>query len=399
MGVAFVLSVLYARYLTKATYGDYRYVLSLLSVFGILTLPGIGTALTRAVSRGALGSYHRAHRAFLYSSLSVAFFGIIASIWYASLGNINLSLSLLVGSVLIPFVEGMGNWRALLDGMKRYKEKALYNSIIKFVYGVVMGGAVLWSYIAHTSSLITLLMLVGIYYGVHGVANIILSAYAQSLIPRDAPHDTETIRYGTHLSLAGIFATFATYIDGVLIYNLLGPESLATYSFAIAPPEQLKSLLANTATVSYTKLSEITGTESGIANLQQTLPKKVFRATLLSTLIITVYIIASPTLFAIFLPKYLPSIHLSQAFALSLILFPFGIFHTVITAIGNLKTVYLDGIISPIIQIVCLIIFVPLWGLWGAIIARIVGRFFNHIIAWALFQRLTPHTPNPTIVA
>ena len=46
------LSIVFANFLPKETYGTYKYILSLTGIFSIFTLPGMTTALIRATARG-----------------------------------------------------------------------------------------------------------------------------------------------------------------------------------------------------------------------------------------------------------------------------------------------------------------------------------------------------------
>ena len=393
MGIAFLLSIVYARFLLKETYGEYRYVLSLLSSFGILTFPGIGTAMTRAISRGSLGTYTIANRIIFLLSFSVTALSLLASAWYAFHHQPITALGLLCGGLLIPFVEGLGNWRGFLDGLGRFKEKSLAVGLIKISYGLAMAGVVLLVAREELTALTAVILLVGTYYGIHGIGNIIASLYARSLVPKDATSDPEALRYGAHLSAAGMLGTIATYADSIIIYNLLGAESLAIYAFAIAPPEQLKALLENTAQVSFTKLASSTATAGALTEdaIRSLLSKKVFRAVALSLGVVLLYILFAPVLYPILFPKYTSSILLSQLFALSLIFFPFSAYHGALDVLGNLRFIYAVRIVSPAIQLVLVISFAMFYGLIGVVIARILGRTIHLLLPYTLLRITSLH--------
>jgi len=53
----FLLSIAFARFLPKEIYGQYRYILSVVAILAIFTLPGLKTAITQAVARGFEGSF------------------------------------------------------------------------------------------------------------------------------------------------------------------------------------------------------------------------------------------------------------------------------------------------------------------------------------------------------
>ena len=72
MLIGLLLSILYARYLPKETYGSYRYVLSIVSMVGIFSLPGFGTAITRSSARGFDGTFRRLSRIMFFSSFGIS---------------------------------------------------------------------------------------------------------------------------------------------------------------------------------------------------------------------------------------------------------------------------------------------------------------------------------------
>ena len=391
MIIAFLLSILYARFLLKETYGEYRYILSLLSLFGIFTFPGIGVAMTRAVSRGALGAYITVRRIIFLLSFIVTALSIIAGLWYVAHDRPVTGLGIILGGLLIPFVEGLGSWRGFLDGLQKFKEKSLAVSAIKLSYGAGMATVVVLAYFYQLSTLTTVLLLVGTYYGVHGVGNICASYYAHTLIPQHTESDDGTLRYGAHLSLAGMLGTLATYTDSIVVYNLLGAEALAIYAFAIAPPEQLKALLENTAQVSFSKLSSASSFASPLTapSIHTLLAKKIFRATLLSFGVVLLYIAAAPFLYSVLFPKYVSSILLSQLFALSLIFFPFSAYQGALDVLENLRLIYVVRIVSPIIQLGLVIGLAFGYGLVGVVVARVLGRTI-HLWLPHVFLRMMP---------
>ena len=319
IGVAFFLSILYARYLPKDIYGNYRYVLSLVSIAGVLSLPGLGTAITRAVARGLPGTFRNCARIIFLSSFGISIICLVTALLLYTRGNKETALGLVIASIIVPFVEGMGSWRAYLDGKKDFKKKTIWNAIVHGVYGIAMTAIIATIYIFKTNTLISIALLVGTYLLAHALPNIIFFFMTRKTIAPNAPSDADAIPYGLHLSLSGVPATIATYLDSVLLFHFLGPAHLAIYSFAIAVPEQLKRLFTNISDVTFPKLAAFQRSSfNDQQHIKKILPPKLFKASLITSFIIIVYIAVAPLLYSFFFPRYVESIPLSQIFALSL---------------------------------------------------------------------------------
>ena len=384
--VAFVLSVLYARYLPKELYGEYRYVLSVLGMLGIFALPGMATAIVRSVARGFDGSYRKGALYIFFASFGITLASLVTGFWFFYQGNDRFGWAFVTAGLVVPFAEGLGNWRAFFEGKGQFREKTFYNIFATIFYGAVMAGTVALLIIANIPFVFALAFLVSMYYIGNAIPNIIFFLKTLRSVSRGSAIESGSVRYGLHLSLVKAPATLANYIDAVLLHVFLGPAALAVYSFAIALPEQMKSFLGVTATVALPKLSSKTEAEAERALLRVTLPSKIMRSVAITTVLVVVYIVAAPYVYEIFFPAYTESIRFSQVFALSLVTFPVCIFGTAIQAEGRLRSVYIHQLGAPIIQIVLLIVLISGFGIWGAIAGRVAARFFGHLLAFVLFR-------------
>ena len=386
MLAAFLLSVAYARYLFKGVYGDYRYILSLLGMAGIFTLPGMGSSIVRSVARGFSGTFRRGSSIIFFCSFGITIVAFAAAFFFLHQQKFGLALGFAAAAPLIPLVEGLGSWRAYLNGKKEFRKKTLFNIFIQIFYVAVMLGTVLGIYFLRLSAVSSAAILIAAYCVGRGLPNIYFFFKTRNEVSKNAPQDPGAIRYGLQLSLSGIPSTMANYLDAILLYHFLGPASLAVYSFAIALPEQLKAFFGTMVGVGFPKLSAKTVSIEESKQIKQTLPLKIIKASLITAGIVLIYILLAPYIYQIFFPRYLESIYLSQIFALSLILFPFGVFGTALTAQGSIKKIYIYRIGSPIIQIIALIVLIPIWGLWGAVLGRLISRILHYFLLFVLFK-------------
>jgi len=387
-GIAFLLSILYARYLSKELYGDYRYIMSFLGIFALFSLSDLGSIITRAVARGHEGTAARSIRLMFLSSIGISLASIGASGWFFLHGNRVFGLAFLCATVFMPFVEGLGGWRPYLDGKQDFRKKAIQNITSQIVDALMVTAAILFIAAGHLSLASGLALFVAVTLFGNALPNIIYSwriLFPNSL--KDRTEEPGAIRYGLHLSIIKIPATVANYIDSILLFSFshLGPTDLAIYSFALAPTEQIKNLLTNMADIALPKLSLRTATPADSERLRATLPMKVAKAVIPTAIIIGCYIALAPLFYAIFFPRYAEAAKYSQIIALSLILFPLGLFGTAIRAEGKLKSVYIYELSAPLIQIAAFALLIPFWGIWGAVAGKVLGRLVNHLIQGSLY--------------
>ena len=117
---ALVLAVAFANLVPPETYGTYKYLLSIASIFAIFTLPGMNTALVRAVAQGHEGLIHSVTRSRVTHSFLGSVVALVGSGYYFLNENLELSLALLVIAATLPvFDTATGNFSYLL-GKSRF---------------------------------------------------------------------------------------------------------------------------------------------------------------------------------------------------------------------------------------------------------------------------------------
>src|SRR3989338_323988 len=387
MGIALALSMLYAHYMSKDIYGSYRYILSMIGMFGVCAIPGMGTAVIRSMARGSFGAFRTASTTIFLFSFGISIACASTAFYFAYKDNDILAFSFFVASFLVPFSEGLGTWRTYFTATKTFHKGTFLSSGVQIIYGISMISMVGVLILFPLPGFLTTGLLVTTYLLAHSIPKILLTKRVLHAIPKDATHDAGMLPYGFRLSALEIPSTIATYLDSVILYVYLGPSALAIYSFALAPVEQLKSLFGTTATVSMPKLAEKTSTKESNEMLRKTLPRKLFRASIFTACIIALYILSAPLLFQILFPNYMEAVRYTQVFALSMVLFPLSVFGTALKAEGNIKKIYIFSIGEPLVQILAIITLVQLYGLWGAIAARVGGRLLNMTLQTYLYMK------------
>jgi O-antigen/teichoic acid export membrane protein len=165
----------------------------------------------------------------------------------------------------------------------------------------------------------------------------------------------------------GVIGIIGSRLDSILIFHFLGPIQLAVYTFSLKPVRVIQKPLQSLTKLTFPKVSE----KKDDKDFKKSLPKKLLKFFLVLIPIVLVYILIAPKFYQLLFPKYTDAIIYSQVFALSLLLFPKGLLGQFLTAQNEKKKLYVINIITNSTKIILLLILLPIYGLWGAIVSLI----------------------------
>ncbi|HBM45785.1 MAG: Polysaccharide biosynthesis protein [Parcubacteria group bacterium GW2011_GWF2_38_76] len=371
----FIMSLVFANYFPKDSYGSYKYIMSLAGITSAFYLTGLGTIVAQSVSRGFEGTMYAAIKtgfkwSFIPTSISLAI-----SAYYFLNQNYTLGISLLFPALLSPITTNLSLYGAFLTGKKEFKTST--------TYGVTSGlftNAVMIVTILLTGSPV---YVVGSYF----LSNaIMVTFYYFVTVSKYKPnHDVEkgAIKYGKHLSLMGILGMISSNIDKILVFHYLGATPLAIYAFASAPVDQVASMLKTSNSLLIPKIAS-----RSIEDLKKTLPIKSLKITLLMIIPTVLYILLIPYFYNIFFPQYNEAIIYSQFLALTLLTYSKKPLSIAITAHGGKKINYFLSVINPTILLILKLILLPIWGLAGAVAAEILNGFINLILNFYTLRKI-----------
>jgi len=369
-----LLSVAFARLLSQEIYGEYRYLLSIISVIGIIVLPGLDDAFLQTVAKGFEGSFKKIIKTKFKWGVLGSLVSLIIAVYFLIIQNFDLAISFLIAAIFFPLMVSSKIYLSYLTGKKLFGIQVKYSTISQIIAAISI---IITLFL--TKSLIILVL-------VYFLSNTFSKIYFLfRTIKRNPPNKKEgsgIISFGKHLSLVRVAKTISEQLDKILLFNALGPVQVAIYSFALLPIREITILLQNVRLIALPKLSVKSKRE-----IKKTLLKKIGKGTLLIIPFIAAYIFVAPYIYRILFPQYIESIFYSQLFALTLIAFPVSMIALFFQAQMMKKELYQFNIISPLIQIILLIILMPLYGILGVIIARLIGTLFSVCFALFLFKR------------
>jgi O-antigen/teichoic acid export membrane protein len=372
----FLLAIAFANLLPQETYGTYKFILSIASLMTIPTLSGINISITQAVARGFEGSFIPAFKTKVKWGLLGGIAGLILAGYYFYSGNTTLTISFLIAAVFMPIMDPLSLYRSLYAGRKQFKIDIKYNIVI-----TIASAAAMVSTLFLTSNIF---LIIFVYFAANSLLRFIFFYVTLQKANINKKEDPSTISYGKHLSLINIIGSIANQLDKILIFHYLSAADLAIYSMAIVPIDQMKGLTGILSSLAFPKFAQ-----KNIAETKIGLKQKIMRFSVFLVLITILYIIAAPYLYQIFFPKYLASVGLSQLFSISLTAATIIIIlSSILTAQKAQKILYRYKIITSFTKIILIVTLIKLFGLTGAIIARIIFRYFSITLLSHYFKNL-----------
>ncbi len=368
-------SIAFANLLPKETFGEYKYILSLIALLSVPTLSGMNTAITQAVARGHEGSFLSAIKTRVLWGIIGALLSVGVAGYYFLQGNISFAVIFLIVAVFIPFLDPLGSFDALLAGRKDFRASAQ--------------NAVITQAISVASMILVILLTKDIIFMVlsYLFSNTLVRGFfffhIRHTIAKDASEDPTTLSYGKHLSVMNVLGIIATYIDKILVFHFLGAVELAIYTFATIFPDQIKTLLKYIGILALPKFSN-----KKQLVLKEMTPHYLLIFSLFSFFICLITILIIPFLFKIFFPTYITSILYAQWYAIILLFTPKILFRVAWEAQKNKKELYIFQAFSAVTLTCFMFVFIWKAGIMGAIIAEIIAEaILSLFLAYRFFRK------------
>lgn len=358
-GIALVLAIAFANLLEPEKYGNYKYIISLASIIGALTLTGLGTAITRAVARGHEGVLRRSFRLSLLWSAGMILIGAAGGVYYLLNNNELLGYSLLLVGAASPFISAGSLYRPFLIGKREFKRATFFG----LAQSVIPALAVLFGLITK----LPVLALIALYFFTSACAMLLL--YKKTVtFAQNTETDAETEKLGKHLSVMNIISTIAGKLDSILLFQFMGGAQLALFAFATAIPDHLRGSLKNIAALAVPKMAN-----KEKAELKKTVLSKTITIFALTLVLVILYVVTAPYIFDIFFPNYTEAVLYSQVYAITILL-SLTLSSVYFDAQVAIKERYILNALSATAVIVTTVSGVYFFGIWGAIFARIIAR-------------------------
>lgn len=236
IGLASVLVL--ANVVSPKVFGDYQFYLALLPFIGLVTLPGLNGIVVREVARGKKVSV--LSMLFIqtkYGSWASALLFLV-SIWLYVFGSFEQAIGFILLAVFTPFIFSSENAVSYLRGKKDFKRVAIHDLIIKFSTTTVV---IIIAFVSPDPVLFLLLFLVVKY-----INRLILFylVHRKNIKDEGETVDEEAlVKEAQGMSLVGTLLTLSHSADRLLVWFILGSVGLASYSVALAFPQQISAVM------------------------------------------------------------------------------------------------------------------------------------------------------------
>lgn len=368
LGKGFLLTYLYANFLSRETYGEYQFVIAFLGALSIVALPGMGVAIVQALARNKDGIFSRAAG----MMFRMAFWGslvlVLSSGYYLYLMESDLARALLVTALIFPGYVLMNLWRYYYTG------KSQFDLLVK--------ASVVLEIISLLAALCAILFFPNLFGLV--IFGIILPLPFSLLLvwrlcqkTRNLELDTDNVRFGKKLSYTVALSTFASYSDKLLLSHFLGFSELALYSISLIIPEQAKGAITSFMTPLLPQYSQTSD--------RKKLKEHVLFFVVASVLSALALYFLLPYLFELVFPQYIDGLSYARTLLLLLLLIPFTLLETFFRSQKKEKIVFRANLAGTLTAIILVFVLVPPFGIIGAILAKVGGQFiqgFSYILSY-----------------
>lgn len=374
VGTGVLSTIALANLLPKETLGTYQFILAIAAILSVLTLSGLGTAITRAVAQGHDGMLRSGVRTKFKWSIGIVVASGATALYYYVAGNNMFALAFLIVGACAPFIESFKLYVNFLHGKEAFKDNTLLGAWRK---PLPLLATVLTAYFSND-----ILLLVFVYFFSNTIS---FTAVYYSVINKYKPplqHNGETVAYSKHLTVFRIISRVANNADKILIWHFLGSAMVANFAIAQFATRYSGGILDSLSALVLPKLAK-----RDLAILQQTLPRKVFLFTCLMFVGALAYTLLVPYLFKYIFPDYLDSVGLAQLLAVTFLFLPRSVYGKALTAHKQLRSQYTLAIVLPCIKIALLTILLPIFDIWGAVYALILSDAVGAITLYTFFKR------------
>lgn len=376
---SFGMAIVFAHFISKETYGNYRFIITATGIISNFSLIGISTSITQSIARGYEGALRKGVRQNFRWSILLPIIGFSLAIYYWIMGNTNFAIAFTITGITTPIINSFGLYRAFLNGKKNFRVDSIFVIIRNVVPALAIAGAIL---ITKNS-----LYLIITYFSAATLVTLVLYWTTIALYKPNNRLDPHTLQYAKHLSAMDFLVNVAAKIDEVIVFHFIGAAGLAIYSYAIAIPDQITGLFRNIGSLAFPKYAVL---DPKI--IKKTVYQKTKKLILALTVATVAYIIVAPYIFYIFFPQYTISIHYSQLAILTIISVSSLLAGTAMRAMKATQELYAISVIGSVAEFIIIIPLVYLYGIWGVIIAGISYRAVKTILTFYYFNVFTQKT-------
>jgi O-antigen/teichoic acid export membrane protein len=373
---ALVLTLVLANMLSPEIYGEYRFLMSGFLMLIVFALPGMQTALLESTPKGFKKNIATAFREMMRFGFIGSAVSLLVALYYFTQDNISLSLGFAVIALALPFFNSSSAYLFYLKALKEFKKVTIYTALTRVVLLIVSIIAALL-YPQHAW-----LILVAFLFGQIIPSFIFHRKTVATHVREEDTADPGINSYAKHLTAMAALGLIAVQLDKMLVWHFIGAEELAIFFIAYAIPQETMRLLRVIPTLAFPKFAA-TDPET----IRRTLMPKTWKFFFVIGGGVAIYILLAPYLFQLLFPQYMESVIYSQVLMLTVLVAAFAPISIYFTTIKAKKVLYFLTTVIPAVRILAAVLFIALFGMWGAIFALLIESVLRASLLLFLFTR------------
>jgi len=373
---AFLVITVLANIVSKETLGEYRYVLALVTILGISTLPGLDTALVQSTAKGFSGQLQQLVAVKKKWGFLGLIFGLAIAIYFFFIGNETRAITIVIVSLLVPLYGSYFVYFFYLQGKKNFFLSSVLQLLSRVFFAVVVLGV---AFVAPEPLYLILAFMVATIF-----TQYLSYHYVKQKVQEDNV-DPQVISYGKHLTGLGALNILVVNIDKILVGGLLGVVPLAVYTVATLLPQE--SIRAGRI------IAQVTLPTFSSKDTPLEIWRLIPRLLILEVVLFfgwIVYALAAPLFYSTLFPQYTEVVPYTIVAMLIVLTAPAYVLRSLFIAKKFTQGINVTLISVPVIKTLILLFGLVGWGLWGAIWALVVGGLVElliHFYMYALFTR------------
>lgn len=371
--VSFLIMYAFGNWLSKDLFGTYEYILAIMGVLTVFTLPGMNKALTGAIAQNKDGTFgHILKLKIKYSLIGSAILATVAT-YYFFQESYELVFSFLIAAFLFPSFKIFPFYSDFWTGRKRFDIRSKYR-----VASSILSALIIIPVIYYSDSFP--LILISIFL-THSIFDFLFLKKSLSRT-ENRKVDHKSVSLGKTLTFIDAINLFTKNLDNIIIWYFLGAVPVAIYSFGYKPVSKAADFFPF-SDLTFPKLSE-----KNIKNIKKSLLKKVKKSYLLMIPSTAASIIIAPYFYRIVIPQYVDSVPYFQVLALLFLFIPFSIFKNCLIVEMKKRDLYIINVTSSLLRVFLFLALLPFFGLWGIVISLITSKATESILTFHYFLKI-----------
>lgn len=366
--MAFLLMVVLSRFTSKENFGIYSFILVLISLFSLSSLPGTATALSRSIGIGKKINFNNILKNnFKFSLIGSLLLILTASYYFFIEKNNEIFKLLILSSAFFPFLFSFGTLNgAYFIGKKKFGENALFTMLNSLFVTSLISLAVIF-----TDSVFYILLA---YLLGTSIPNILIYIYLYVKVDGDLCDEKEVVDYAKFLTKMNFLNVVSTQIDQLILGFLVSKNSVADYRVITALSNTSKNLEKSLNNVLFSKFLDFKE-----ADLKKYRARRILILLFAGIFISSILLVVQPFFIKVFFGEnYENTIFLAEIMILTLVFLPLEIYFTqYFSAYKKNLEIKKTTIILPVVKLALTVGCYFAWGFNGVIISNVLARAFN----------------------